>query len=80
MDSASESTERREEKKNGHELTFHVNRRLNGSIPLVGSSKNITLESPQKAMATESFRFIPPKDKNSKQCEKQGEHEPALYR
>ena len=41
-------------------MTFHVKRRENGSMPAVGSSKNTTLESPQKAIARLSFLFIPP--------------------
>lgn len=35
-------------------------RREAGSTPAVGSSKITTWEPPTKAMATESFRFIPP--------------------
>mmetsp|Transcript_30806 Transcript_30806/g.45591 ORF Transcript_30806/g.45591 Transcript_30806/m.45591 type:complete len:122 (-) Transcript_30806:2311-2676(-) len=31
-----------------------------GSIPLVGSSNRTNLGSPQRAIATESFLFIPP--------------------
>ncbi len=38
----------------------HVERREYGSMPLVGSSKMITLLSPMRAMPTHSLRFMPP--------------------
>mmetsp|Transcript_28314 Transcript_28314/g.66431 ORF Transcript_28314/g.66431 Transcript_28314/m.66431 type:complete len:84 (+) Transcript_28314:3885-4136(+) len=41
-------------------MRFQTNRRLNGSIPLDGSSKITVLLFPQKAMATLSFLFMPP--------------------
>ena len=39
---------------------FHVDRRLNGSIPEVGSSKKTTFASPIRAIQSESLRFMPP--------------------
>ena len=38
----------------------HITRRLSGSRPAVGSSKIRTRGFPIRAMATQSFRFIPP--------------------
>ena len=37
-----------------------MDRREYGSTPLVGSSRNTTLEPPRKARHTESLRFMPP--------------------
>ena len=38
-----------------------------GSTPAVGSSKMTVLELPTNAIATDSFRFIPPKIKKIKE-------------
>ena len=41
-------------------IRFHTSLRIFGSIPVVGSSRNITRGSPRKLRATLSLRFIPP--------------------
>mmetsp|Transcript_37688 Transcript_37688/g.63426 ORF Transcript_37688/g.63426 Transcript_37688/m.63426 type:complete len:286 (+) Transcript_37688:679-1536(+) len=41
-------------------MTSQLMRRLYGSIPLVGSSRNTTLGLPRKAMERDSLRFCPP--------------------
>ena len=38
----------------------HKNRLVAGSIPAVGSSRKMTLGAPMMAMATQSFRLLPP--------------------
>lgn len=40
--------------------TSHKNRRLSGSIPVVGSSNMITFGSPTNAIAVDNFLFVPP--------------------
>lgn len=42
------------------EITFHINRRAAGSIPVDGSSRKRILGSPIIAQATESLRLFPP--------------------
>ena len=41
-------------------IRFHTSLRIFGSIPVVGSSRNITRGSPRKLRATLSLRFMPP--------------------
>ena len=41
-------------------IRFHTSLRIFGSIPVVGSSRNITRGSPRKLRATLSRRFMPP--------------------
>ena len=41
-------------------ITFHMNRRDTGSIPVDGSSRNTIAGSPMVAMATLSLRLFPP--------------------
>mmetsp|Transcript_17658 Transcript_17658/g.40537 ORF Transcript_17658/g.40537 Transcript_17658/m.40537 type:complete len:223 (-) Transcript_17658:450-1118(-) len=41
-------------------MASHTERRVTGSIPVVGSSKKTTLGSPSRAMARERRRCIPP--------------------
>ena len=38
----------------------HKNRLVAGSMPAVGSSRKMTLGAPMMAMATQSFRLLPP--------------------
>lgn len=42
------------------EITFHMNLRALGSIPVEGSSKKMILGFPIIAMATDSFLLFPP--------------------
>ena len=41
-------------------MTSHMCRRDKGSIPELGSSRNTTAGAPTRAMASESFRLLPP--------------------
>ena len=41
-------------------MTFHMKRRATGSIPVLGSSKNMSGGSPIMAIATDSLRLLPP--------------------
>jgi len=41
-------------------MTFHINLRAPGSIPVEGSSKNTIGGFPNMAIATESFLLLPP--------------------
>ncbi len=42
------------------DMTFHINLRAFGSIPVEGSSKNIMLGFPIIAIATDNLRLFPP--------------------
>jgi len=42
------------------EITFHMNLLASGSIPVEGSSKNITGGLPKVAIATYNFLLFPP--------------------
>jgi len=42
------------------EITFHINLRALGSIPVEGSSKKMILGFPIMAIATDSFLLFPP--------------------
>mmetsp|Transcript_279 Transcript_279/g.948 ORF Transcript_279/g.948 Transcript_279/m.948 type:complete len:200 (+) Transcript_279:692-1291(+) len=42
------------------EITSHMNRRASGSIPVDGSSSSTTAGEPTSAIATDSFRLLPP--------------------
>jgi hypothetical protein len=50
------------------DITFHINLRALGSIPVDGSSRKIILGLPIMAIATESFLLFPPESVPESLC------------
>jgi hypothetical protein len=48
--------------------TYQICRRLSGSRPEEGSSKNTILGSPTKLIAIDSLLFIPPESEDETKC------------